>query len=452
MKLHPYTGPGMQAEATPSSPNAFRGITAPRPQVFQGTTTYSWYDAAPDQPARPYPLQPVRQVKFGVIPHPYCGVCPICVAGAAARAEVAKIGDLRKGEDIEITVEEASQKIREMGKKTGAKVGRTSIGNEDGTRLQPFSEGDLSAAAIAALPRIYTVDKRTYVINGNPRQDAKGTDNGTYKLATSGQQLAPGGSTFDYSCQPDAPPPPIEKDPAKPMIPPFKASARKQPVRTYGIYHHIAEGDEARYTKRSQPLLLGYATFTRLQKDELLVVSLRELPRFERLGAEAGGLMNVLGTAAKTTDIQTVAVAVEPWQTGLLEYIGDLRDKYNFPVREIPAQEMPAAYMDLQKQADMPGDTRIFRIPLAQLKATWATIDPELAPGEQDTELLKSIEMPDAIRDGENDLAPVVGRNLANCPPISAMTFLTRKEDPDLELETEPPVVPAVPVDDYQID
>ena len=436
------SGPDPSSTARPDASRF--GHQAPAAEAAKTAAPSLW-----DAHGADFPIPPVRQVKFGIIPHPYCGVCPICVAGAAARMEVNKIGELRKGEDIEITVEEASRKIRGMGKQTGAKVGRTSIGNEDGTRLQPLSEDDLSSASIAALPRLYTQDKRTYTINGNPQAGAKGTDNGTYKFATSGQQLAPGGKTFDYSCQPDAPPPPLEK---VGLIPDFKPGAAKQAVRTYGIYHHIAEGDDARFTKRSQPLLLGYSTFTRLQANELLVISLRELPRFERLGVEAGGLMNLLGAAAKQDGLDSVTVAVEPWQTGIEEYLTDLKDKYHFNVQPVGAEDLPKEYIDCSKKADHPGGTKFYRIPLAPLKATLATLDTSLPPGEFDTQLLRSIEMPDAIRDGEDELVRPEGRNLETVPPVSRMTFLTRKADPDLTLETEAPVVPKLPVDDYQPD
>ncbi len=449
MKLLPIVQtPNVQMPGSSPSVATFQ---AGLPTPFAGRPGYSWYQPGAEQPHQPFPIQPTRAVKFGVIPHPYCGVCPICVAGAAARAEVAKIGELRKGEDIEITVEEASQKIRGVGRKTGAKVGRTSIGNEDGTRLQPFSEADLPAASVAALPRIYSPDKRTYLINGSTRQETKGTDNGLYRLAASGQQLAPGGQTFDFSCQPDAPPPPMQKDPEKPLLPAYKSRAREQEVRTYGIYHHIAEGDEARFTRRSQPLLLGYAALTRLRKDELLVVSLRELPRFERLGVEAGGLMNVLGSAAKSDELLSVAVAVEPWQAGLMEYLDDLKQKYGFAVQELGADTLPPEYLTYREKAEWPGGTRFFQVPLAPLKATWAGIDKTLDPGEQDTLLLKSIEMPDAVRDGaEDEFRPAGERNLANCPPVSEMTFLNRP-GPSLE-GLELPEVPNLHLGLYEPD
>lgn len=386
----------------------------------------------------------VSSVKFGLIPHPYCGVCPICVAGAAAKAEVSNISKLRQGEDIQVTVEEASQKIRSLGKETGADVRRTSIGNEDGTRIQPLAADDSKPISIAALPRLYTPDGKRYTLKPSPQSEGKGVENGTYKAVTGAQYFTPqrDGSTFSYSCDESAPPPPLE-NPAAPIDLPYEDKPHQKPImHTYGLYHHISEGPEARSKKFSQPLLLGYITVSRQQPDELLVASLRELPRFERLGIESGGLMNILGVAASKPDLENVAVTVEPWQGSLQEYIEDLKTKYGLPVTELQPVDMPKHYKQWLENAQMPAGTKIYRIGLSRLKETLKTINSTLKAGERDTQLLKSIELPDAIRDGGVEAPPPPDRNLENCPPLGNIT-IGQGPDPNLEeLEVDDPGEP----------
>ncbi len=382
-----------------------------------------------------HPMKPVRiEPRFG---H-YCGVCPLCVAGMAAKMEVENIRKLRSGEDIEVNVGNASKRIREAASKKGVSAERSAVGNEDGTRLQPVSletdkqgNKDWHALTIAALPRKYdTPDAQSYRIDGQK----SGFSNGLFEIVTSG--VVDASKVIRYPSGKDLPPPPLEYDSDLPIIEKFDHTrdglVRGLHVKTFGLYHHLSEGiKESTKTGMSDPLFIGYTTLTQLEKNELLLASVREIPGFEDIGIDAGGLLNVLGLAARRQDLDSVAVVVEKWQKGLYLYLDRLKEKYEVPVQQLTVDPelakksgyapMPDSYREFLKTAQMPPDAEIFVIPLTTLKEADKTLKKgqgkTLAPGELDTELLNTIAIADPKQPA---LLPTYRREV---PPLGQCTI-----------------------------
>lgn len=435
----------------------FQAALAQQAVPRQSDLGYQWLTPGSSQTWKPFPAPPIAtDVRFGLVPHPYCGVCPICVAGAAARMEVSKINEMRQGtdldEDIEIQVGQASSTLRTEGKETGALVERTSIGNEDGTRLQPFSVRDLEISSLAALPRIYRSDNQSsYAISANPLKEEGryGTNNGLYRAVIGGQVLTPekNGETFSYSCM-EGDPPPAPEHPQFPLLGAF--DNQNQPfglqIKTFGIYHHVAEGPEVRTSKHSFPLLLGYVSVSKPTPKELFVLSLRELPRFEHLGIEAGGLMNTLGLAAREGQVDAVSVLVEPWQSDLQDYIRDLQDKYRLPVTETRIGKASGDARDLANQLQVPSDSKLVRIDIGPLKHRYQQLSVKEGQGRLDTDaytaLLQSIALEEVIRE---DTAPSASLNReANCPSAEEITLFSPAGKPRMpQNELFSPVIPA---------
>ena len=334
-----------------------------------------------------------KAIKFGII-HPYCGVCPICVAGAAAQKELEAIRHLREGnedQDLTITEGQAMDNIRRAGKETGAAVESTNIGHEDGSRLQPIALSDLDVFNLAVLPRVYDLDDKTYTIGVNPMHTGKGTENGLFKHLIGGVESIE--RTFSYDASEDAAPPPVREDLLKGL---------HKGVHALGLYHHVSEGLEVRTTALSKPLLIGYAGFAKLRPRELFVASARSLPGFEGGGVEAGCLMNAMGMAVKTKDYDSVMVLVEPWQKALKEYLGVLKNEYGFEIQELEPKETPAPYMDFKSELDLPNGAELYRISLNPLKESYANLNADdlgksskIANGLQDTKMLRTIALPD---------------------------------------------------------
>jgi len=335
------------------------------------------------------PLRP--NVKFGFA----CGICPACLATTAVKGELDKIGNLKNAidnlEDVSIEVGKASERIRKQGALTGADSGTAYIGNEDGTRVQRISSKDMHFIQQAVLPRIYlNSHDPKYRIVSNHQHTSGGINNGLYKALIKGLSQVDKTEIVTEATSPPA------------LQSHLFEKLDKNPI-TLGIYHHLAEGKKFRETGESDPALLGYVSASKLEKHAIFVPSLREMPGFEEFGATPGGLMNVIGMAAKHDGVHNIKIAVEPWQHELKSYIQTLKKDYGWGVRKLAHEKaVPAHYREGMQDAQMTTGTELYEIPLAHLKTELKQSDYKKSDahhGQLDTDLLEKIKLPDPGRD-----------------------------------------------------
>ncbi|MBX2859873.1 MAG: hypothetical protein KTR14_01465 [Vampirovibrio sp.] len=330
----------------------------------------------------------------------FCGICPLCVAGMAAKAEVDKIRQLRTGDDIEIQTSQAFDQIRQAGETKGVRVMKNSVGNADGSRFQPVYLGtsDTQLLTLAALPRRFSTNG-SYKID---TRDDSGLQHKQFSFITG--HVEESNRLIDYPAGSDDAPPTLQ-DPSISEV--IKQTAETPWFKTMALYHHLSEGMKStEETGRSAPLFIGYSTFGQLQSDDLFIPSVRELPGFEHMAADIGSLQNLLGLAARKQSLKTVTVAVEPWQQDVLTYLKHLQSSNTLEVTEQTAdpestsksgyQPMAQNLQSFLREHQYPMDTRVFTLDLAKIRemdqSLKAKQTDETSDGDLDTKLLESFE------------------------------------------------------------
>ncbi len=351
--------------------------------------TAYWYN--PVRAFQPFPTHHVTMnLRFGA---PGCGVCPMCVIGMAAANRVNKIRDLERQSDLTIDAGLITQELRALAiKGNGLDETTFKIQNFDGTRLHSIrrtdqrSTNDAYVIELAALPRTYHTKKLDkYTIHNN-------TDDPIFQDAINGLN-GKGLVVSELKRYSKTETVPIDE---KAILP--DGDALRHQFRTYGTFHHLNEKTRG---NKTTPLLVGYTTLTEKLPGELLVASVRELPQLEGIGADAGGLMNAIGVAAKSTRYNSVAVFVEPYQVDLVKYLRRLQEN-GINVQEYGVgHKLPEAYEELlsryNSRKDKPAGT-IYRIDLAQIKAFYqaslAKLNQEKFPtlAEVDVDFLTNIQ------------------------------------------------------------
>ena len=354
---------GQNYAMRPPSGHAFQRSQAPQPNFRMQADTFGHVGRASHIMDKP---------RFGFAG---CGVCPMCVAGAAAARTVNQIRDLQgdKGNDLTIEAGKTANRLRKSAQSITGN-GNVDIQHFDGSRLQPMPPEEFPILELAALPRVYAgTDKTKYTLKADLDERWKDISRGIGNSLTRVEKHI----SYHKSDTPGLNVPQILGE---------SSDALRNHMQTFGLVHHLNEKTSGAETL---PVVIGYTTLTEKRDRELLVASTRELPQMEGFGIDAAGVMNALGLAAKSGRYDSVAVMVEPFQSDVEKYLKKL--KTHTAVKEFQ-DDIPDEYADLR--AKYHTGLSVYQVDLEPLKKLYADTPGETVE-DKDVAFLKQIEVSD---------------------------------------------------------